>query len=342
MVSVCYDDAEAFAEWAGKHIPTEQEWEYAARGPEGFFYPWGDQWFDDASHANWGGQGGDRSLEPILLPVESLPEGRSWCGAYHLLGNVAELTSSWFSAYPGNELTHPFMGEYVKVIRGATLRDQDPLALRSAARNFKGAGMKGPPRPREPVPVRRLPLRRLRGDRAGPARPDRAPRLPGPAGDRARPPRRTATSARPPWVGRLPGRGEGPRLRPGPRPRDRARPPEPRCSSSTCKDTKIKSRSVLMSRPAWRATRSRSPSSTPTWRWRRCSSARPASPARRGRRRTRTGRARSPRLPRSSRAPVRPGPTSSPSGTAAGASPRRPRSSCASSTRPRPRPAGST
>jgi formylglycine-generating enzyme required for sulfatase activity len=164
VMSVSYDDVEAYAEWAGKHVLTENEWEYVARGPEGFLFPWGDEWFADASRANWGGKftglnlpkdiqklleetKKGRKYDPYTMPVATLPEGRSWCGAYHMLGNAAEWTSSWFGPYPGNERDHAFMGEFVKVIRGASHIDADPLALRPAARNFIGAGNKAPPRP---------------------------------------------------------------------------------------------------------------------------------------------------------------------------------------------------
>ena len=44
VCSVSYLDAAAFAEWAGKHVPTEEEWEWAARGPEARAYPWGSDW----------------------------------------------------------------------------------------------------------------------------------------------------------------------------------------------------------------------------------------------------------------------------------------------------------
>ena len=149
VMSVSYDDAEAFAEWAGKHVPTEEEWEYAARGPAGRIYPWGDAWFDDLSHCNWGGKNATEvtGFKAREMAVASLPEGRSWCGAHHMLGNAGEWTSSWFGPYPGNEREHPNMGEYVRVIRGATFVDLEPLVLRLAARNFIGGGMKAPPRP---------------------------------------------------------------------------------------------------------------------------------------------------------------------------------------------------
>ena len=75
VMSVSYDDAEAFAEWAGKHIPTEQEWEYAGRGPDAFFYPWGDEWFPDTTHANWGAKNIDEQFKARTMPVATLPEG---------------------------------------------------------------------------------------------------------------------------------------------------------------------------------------------------------------------------------------------------------------------------
>ncbi len=147
VTGVSYDDAAAFAEWAGKHVPTEIEWEYAARGPAGHVYPWGNDWSEGASRANGGGLVDPAGGEPVLLPVDSLPAGASWCGAHHMLGNVAEWTSSWFTAYPGSDRNHMSMGAFVKVIRGASLHDGDPLALRLAARDFQGAGTRAPPRP---------------------------------------------------------------------------------------------------------------------------------------------------------------------------------------------------
>lgn len=158
---VSYNDAAEFAEWAGKHIPTEYEWEYAARGPKGFLWPWGDLWFADVRFANWGAKIIDSRYAATSVPVDGNPptfaarwqdeiqpyNGMSWCGVYHLLGNVAEWTSSWFFAYPGNELDHDWLGEYVKVVRGASFEDNDEVVLRLAARNYEGVGQKRPPRP---------------------------------------------------------------------------------------------------------------------------------------------------------------------------------------------------
>jgi hypothetical protein len=87
--------------------------------------------------------------------VTALPEGQSWCGAFHLLGNVAEWTSSWFEAYPGwNGSTDPavnfyssYQGTFARVIRGASCADGERVVLRSAYRDFVGGGRLKPPTP---------------------------------------------------------------------------------------------------------------------------------------------------------------------------------------------------
>lgn len=145
---ITYNDAERMATWAGMHVPTGPEWEWAARGPDGRRFPWGDAWVPDASHANWGAQVTDARREPTTLAVDTLAKGRSWCGAHHMSGNVAEWTSSWFRAYPGSKAEpHKYMGRWVKVIRGGSAADMEPIFLRPAARNFLGGGASAPPYP---------------------------------------------------------------------------------------------------------------------------------------------------------------------------------------------------
>ena len=145
---VSFNDAERMAEWAGMHIPTGPEWEWAARGEKGLRYPWGNEWVLDDSHANWGAKYTNAQHEPTTLAVDTLPKGRSWCKLHHMCGNVAEWTSSWFLPYAGSKVgRHKYMGRWVKVIRGGSAADLESLVLRPAARNFIGAGPKAPPYP---------------------------------------------------------------------------------------------------------------------------------------------------------------------------------------------------
>jgi serine/threonine-protein kinase len=81
VVNVLISDARAFAAWAGKRLPKSREWEKAARGKDGFIYPWGNE--ADTARANVG--------SGKLLPVDSLPAGASPYGALNMSGNVWEL-----------------------------------------------------------------------------------------------------------------------------------------------------------------------------------------------------------------------------------------------------------
>lgn len=93
VVGVDYWDAYAYASWAGKRLPTEKEWEKAARGVRGFTFPWGNQW--DPTRLNWG----EFTQKNYLLtaPVGSFPEGASAdYGCYDMAGNAAEWTADDF------------------------------------------------------------------------------------------------------------------------------------------------------------------------------------------------------------------------------------------------------
>lgn len=85
VVHVDLDDARAFARWAGKRLPTEEEWQYAAQGTDGRKYPWGATW------APGRGNAGDPGT---TTPVRAFPDGRSPFGVFDLCGNTWEWTES--------------------------------------------------------------------------------------------------------------------------------------------------------------------------------------------------------------------------------------------------------
>ena len=89
--NVTWYRAATFCRWRGENyrLPTEAEWEYAARGPSGWTYPWGNQW--DSNFANSG---------EATSTVTSYPQGASWVGALDMAGNLWEWTSSVYLSYP--------------------------------------------------------------------------------------------------------------------------------------------------------------------------------------------------------------------------------------------------
>ena len=127
VVSVSWIDASAFCRWAGMRLPTEAEWEYAARGTDGLVYPWGNEW-DEAK---------------VAASFKYRDTNVSWCGCVNLTGYVSEWCSSKDKPYPYHleDGREQLDGGQNRVVRGASFAEvDDPIecrkkSYRSAFRN---------------------------------------------------------------------------------------------------------------------------------------------------------------------------------------------------------------
>lgn len=149
VVNVRYIDAAAYAKWAGKSLPTEPQWERAARGDEPIAFPWGDYWdtrqmmFINGQRKQAASAPSDdhcnsvEALKGAPVAVGSFPKGKSPFGVHDMAGNVWEWTSTWIQPHPRGD--EDLENAYGRVVKGGSFSNSK-VVQRAAVRLYFDPG----------------------------------------------------------------------------------------------------------------------------------------------------------------------------------------------------------
>ena len=138
MVCVSWEDAQAYARWAGCELASEAQWERACRGPLGYAYPWGEAW--EEHRCRHAGNNGNETTSAVY----GYPTGVSGYGTYNQSGNVWEWCTDWYAdtygaTSPTEDPAGPATGS-ARVRRGGSWGRDGPDGCRAAYRRWNSPG----------------------------------------------------------------------------------------------------------------------------------------------------------------------------------------------------------